>query len=105
MKRLILNSFAMLVLMTAILGLLYPLATTGLAQLLFPAQANGSLVSRDGKAVGSRLIGQSFTEPKYFWGRPSATSPMANNGASSTPSNQGPTNHALPDAAKHNIDA
>ena len=105
MKRLILNSFAMLVLMTAILGLLYPLATTGLAQLLFPAQANGSLVTRDGKAVGSSLIGQSFTEPKYFWGRPSATAPMANNGASSTPSNQGPSNPALTDAAKQRLDA
>src|ERR1051325_7992268 len=105
MKRLILNAAGLLVLMSALLGLLYPLAATGLAQLLFPAQANGSLVGKDGKPVGSRLIGQSFTEPKYFWGRPSATSPMANNGASSTPSNQGPTNHALTDAAKHNIDA
>ena len=105
MKRLMLNTVAMLVLMSAILGLLYPLATTGLAQLLFPAQANGSLVSKDGKAVGSRLIGQSFTEPKYFWGRPSATSPMANNGASSTPSQKGTTNPALTDAAKQRIDA
>ena len=105
MKRLILNSLAMLVLMSAILGLLYPLAATGLAQLLFPAQANGSLVTKDGKAVGSRLIGQSFTAPKYFWGRPSATTPMANNGAASTPSNQGPSNPALADAAQQRIDA
>jgi len=105
MKRLLLNSLAMLVLMSAILGLLYPLAATGLAQLLFPAQANGSLLSQDGKTMGSSLIGQSFTEPKYFWGRPSATAPMANNGASSTPSNLGPTNPALTDAAKQRIDA
>ena len=105
MKRLLLNSLAMLVLMSAILGLLYPLTTTGLAQLLFPAQANGSIVSKDGKAVGSSLIGQSFTEPKYFWGRPSATAPMANNGASSTPSNLGPSNPALTDAARQRIDA
>jgi len=105
MKRLILNAAGLLVLMSALLGLLYPLAATGLAQLLFPAQANGSLIAKDGKPVGSRLIGQSFTEPKYFWGRPSATAPMADNGASSTPSNQGPTNPALTDAAKQRIDA
>ena len=105
MKRLMLSSLAMLVLMTAILGVIYPLLATGLAQVLFPAQANGSLVMKDGKAIGSSLIGQSFTAPKYFWGRPSATSPMANNGTSSTGSNQGPTNPALTDAVKQRIDA
>lgn len=105
MFKLIRNAFVMLVLMTAITGVAYPLVSTGLAQVLFPTQANGSLVMKDGKAVGSSLIGQSFTEPKYFWGRPSATSPMANNGASSTGSNQGPTNPALTDAIKQRIDA
>ncbi|HEY9132506.1 MAG TPA: potassium-transporting ATPase subunit KdpC [Dyella sp.] len=95
----------MLLLMTLITGVIYPLVVTGAAQLLFPAKANGSLIERDGHAVGSHLIGQSFTDPKYFWGRPSATAPMANNGAASTPSNQGPTNPALTDAAKQRIDA
>jgi K+-transporting ATPase ATPase C chain len=105
MGKLIRNSLVMLLLMTVITGAAYPLVATGLAQVLFPAQANGSLVTKDGKAIGSSLIGQSFTEPKYFWGRPSATSPMANNGASSTGSNQGPTNPALTDAVKQRIDA
>lgn len=105
MSTLIRNSLVMLLLMTVITGAAYPLVATGLAQVLFPAQANGSLIAKDGQAVGSSLIGQSFTEPKYFWGRPSATSPMANNGASSTPSNQGPTNPALTDAVKQRIDA
>ncbi|MFC4763388.1 potassium-transporting ATPase subunit KdpC [Dyella koreensis] len=105
MSKLIRPALVMLVLMTVITGLLYPLVATGLAQVLFPAQANGSLIAKDGKPVGSSLIGQSFTEPKYFWGRPSATMPMANNGASSTGSNQGPTNPALTDAAKVRIDA
>jgi K+-transporting ATPase ATPase C chain len=91
--------------MSAILGVLYPLAATGLSQWLFPAQANGSLVTKGGRAVGSSLIGQSFTAPKYFWGRPSATAPMADNGASSAGSNLGPTNPALTDAVKQRIDA
>lgn len=105
MSKLIRPALVMLVLMTVITGLLYPLVATGLAQVLFPAQANGSLVAKDGKPVGSSLIGQSFTESKYFWGRPSATTPMANNGTSSTGSNQGPTNPALTDAVKARIDA
>jgi K+-transporting ATPase ATPase C chain len=105
MKRLMFNSIAMLALMSAILGVLYPLAATGLSQWLFPAQANGSLVTKGGRAVGSSLIGQSFTAPKYFWGRPSATAPMADNGASSAGSNLGPTNPALTDAVKQRIDA
>jgi K+-transporting ATPase ATPase C chain len=95
----------LLVLMTVITGVLYPLAATGLAQLIFPHQANGSLVSKDGKPVGSSLIGQSFTDPKYFWGRPSATTPQAYNGVSSGGSNLGPTNPALTDAAKQRIAA
>lgn len=105
MLKLIRNAVVMLLLMTAVTGAAYPLVATGLAQVLFPAQANGSLVMKDGKAVGSSLIGQSFTEPRYFWGRPSTTAPMANNGASSTGSNQGPTNPALTDAVKQRIDA
>ena len=95
----------MLLLMTLITGVVYPLVVTGAAQLLFPAKANGSLIERDGHAVGSYLIGQSFTDPKYFGVRQSATAPRANNGAASTPSNQGPTNPALTDAAKQRIDA
>jgi K+-transporting ATPase ATPase C chain len=105
MIRLLRNAAMLLVLMTAITGIAYPLLVTGLAQVLFPSQANGSLIVKDGKPVGSALIGQSFTDPKYFWGRPSATSPQANNGISSGGSNLGPTNPALTDAAKQRIDA
>jgi K+-transporting ATPase ATPase C chain len=72
---------------------------------LFPSQANGSLIQKDGKPIGSTLIGQAFVDPKYFWGRPSATAPQPNNGESSGGSNQGPTNPALTDAVKQRIDA
>lgn len=85
-------------------GLAYPLVSTGLGQALFPAQANGSLIEKDGKIVGSRLIGQSFTSEKYFWGRPSATAPMAYNGAGSSGANLGPTNPAQLDAVKANVE-
>jgi len=105
MSKLLRNALTMLVLMTVITGVIYPLAVTGLAQVLFPSQANGSLVVKDGKPVGSTLIGQSFDDPKYFWGRPSATTPQPNNGASSNGSNLGPTNPALTDAVKQRIDA
>ncbi|MFU2002326.1 potassium-transporting ATPase subunit C, partial [Bordetella avium] len=84
--------------LSLITGLLYPFVTTGLAQLLFPSQAAGSLIERNGKIVGSQLIGQHFSEPRYFWGRPSATAPMAYNGVSSGGSNLGPTNPALAEA-------
>jgi K+-transporting ATPase ATPase C chain len=105
MTKLLRNAVLLLLLMTVITGVLYPLAATGLAQLVFPRQANGSLIVKDGKLVGSVLIGQSFTDPKYFWGRPSATTPQANNGINSGGSNLGPTNPALTDAVKQRIAA
>ena len=105
MSRLLRNAVGMLLLMTVIAGIAYPLVVTGVAQVLFPSQANGSLIVKDGRPIGSTLIGQSFTEPKYFWGRPSATAPQANNGAGSNGSNLGPTNPALTDAVKLRIDA
>jgi len=95
----------MLLLMTLITGVLYPLVATGLAQVIFPGQANGSLIVKNGKPIGSTLIGQSFTDARYFWGRPSATTPNPNNAASSSGSNTGPTNPALVDAVKQRIDA
>ena len=105
MTRLLRNAAMLLLLMTAITGVLYPLVATGLAQLVFPRQANGSLIVKDGKPIGSVLIGQSFTDPKYFWGRPSATTPQADNGVNSGGSNLGPTNPALTDAVKQRIAA
>jgi K+-transporting ATPase ATPase C chain len=105
MGRLIRNAISMLLVMTVITGLLYPLIATGVAQALFPHQANGSLIVRDGKPIGSALIGQSFDDPRYFWGRPSATSPQPDNGTASNGSNLGPTNPALHDAVKQRIDA
>lgn len=93
---------SLLVLMTVLCGLAYPLAITGIARLLFPARAEGSLIHKDGKLIGSRLIGQSFTDPKYFWGRPSATAPQPYNAAASTGSNMGPLNPALIDQVKAN---
>lgn len=95
---------------TVITGFAYPLLVTGIAQAAFPHQANGSILEKDGKAVGSSLVGQPFDDPKYFWGRLSATSdsngkPLAYNGAASTGSNLGPTNPALVDEVKARIDA
>lgn len=91
--------------LTLITGFLYPLVVTGIAQVLFPRQANGSLIINDGKPVGSSLIGQPFDAPKYFWGRPSATSPFPYNAAASSGSNLGPTNDALIKAVQARIDA
>jgi K+-transporting ATPase ATPase C chain len=91
--------------LTLICGVLYPMAVTGIGAAAFPSQASGSIVEAGGKPVGSMLIGQSFTSPKYFWGRPSATAPMANNAAGSSGSNQGPLNPALVDAVKGRIEA
>ncbi|MEN0036722.1 MAG: potassium-transporting ATPase subunit KdpC [Cellvibrio sp.] len=93
-------ALAVFFLLTVLCGLLYPLLVTGIGKVAFPAQAYGSLVLRDGKPVGSALIGQSFTSPQYFWGRPSATGPMANNAGASSGSNQGPLNPALIDNVK-----
>jgi len=97
------TSVMTILLFTVLTGLIYPLLVTGLAQLLFPGKANGSILTKNGKAVGSELIGQPFSDPKYFWGRPSATSPFAYNAASSTGSNYGPLNPALMDGAKKRI--
>lgn len=95
----------LLLLLSVITGLIYPLVTTGLAQLLFPAQANGSLLQVDGKLRGSALIGQNFTRPGYFWGRPSATSDSPYNALASSGSNLSGTNPALDDAVKQRVAA
>jgi potassium-transporting ATPase KdpC subunit len=95
MKEQIRPALTMLLILTVLTGFVYPLAVTGLAQLFFPDQANGSLIVREGKVAGSRLIGQYFDKPEYFWSRPSATSPFPYNAAASGGSNLGPTNPAL----------
>ncbi|MGO4579902.1 potassium-transporting ATPase subunit KdpC [Cupriavidus sp. 2TAF22] len=91
--------------LSVVTGLLYPGVITGLSRAVFPHQAAGSLIVKDGKAVGSELIGQPFSDPKYFWGRLSATAPMPYNGAASSGSNLGPSNPALTDAARGRIEA
>ncbi|QYY30573.1 potassium-transporting ATPase subunit KdpC [Cupriavidus pinatubonensis] len=93
------------VVLSLVTGLLYPGVITAVSKAVFPEQAAGSLIVRDGKAVGSSLIGQSFSDPKYFWGRLSATAPMPYNAGASAGSNLGPTNPALTDAARARIDA
>jgi K+-transporting ATPase ATPase C chain len=105
MKTLIRPALTLFVLLSIITGLIYPLLVTGIGQALFPAQAAGSLIERDGKWVGSRLIGQNFTDPKYFWGRPSATGPYPNNAAASSGSNLGPLNPALKGAVESRVQA
>ena len=95
----------MLIVLTILTGLIYPFVVTGIAQVVFPYRANGSLIQRDGKAVGSDLIGQPFSGAKYFWSRPSATSPYPYNAAASSGSNQGPTNPALTDAVTARVKA
>lgn len=94
-----------LILFTLITGVAYPLLVTGIAQVAFPFQANGSLIVKDGKVVGSALIGQPFDDPKYFWGRPSATSPFGYNAAASSGSNLSPTNPALVTAVQGRVEA
>jgi K+-transporting ATPase ATPase C chain len=94
-----------LLVLTAVTGVAYPLLVTGIAQLVWPSEANGSLIERDGKVLGSALIGQPFSAPKYFWSRPSATAPVPYNAGASSGSNQGPLNPALADAVKARIEA
>ena len=91
--------------LTVITGAIYPGVVTLIGRMFFTAAASGSLIQRDGKAVGSSLLGQPFSSPKYFWSRPSATSPYPYNGAASTGSNQGPTNPALESAVRDRIAA
>jgi K+-transporting ATPase ATPase C chain len=95
----------MLVALTVVTGVAYPLLTWGIAQLAFRDAANGSLVLRDGKVAASRLVGQPFSDPRHFWGRPSATSPQPYNGGASSGSNLGPRNPALADAGAERLKA
>jgi K+-transporting ATPase ATPase C chain len=94
-----------MLLMTVLTGIVYPLLVTAVSQIGMPERANGSLIVREGKPVGSVLIGQPFGDPKHFWSRPSATSPYPYNAASSSGSNQGPLNPALTDAVATRIKA
>jgi len=105
MKSLLRPAISLFVLLSVATGIVYPLLVTGVAKVVFPDQAAGSLIVKDGKPVGSKLIGQNFTDPKYFWGRPSATGPMPYNASASSGSNQGPLNPALVDAVKGRIAA
>ena len=101
----LLPALRMLIILSVLTGVAYPLLVTGVAQLAFPRTANGSLVPSNGRVVGSELIGQPFDDPKYFWSRPSATSPQPYNGMASSGSNQGARNPALADAVKDRIKA
>jgi K+-transporting ATPase ATPase C chain len=98
-------AIVVLVLLSAVTGLAYPALVTVIARVVFPTQATGSLIVRNGKVMGSRLIGQPFDDPKYFWGRPSATGPFPYNGASSSGSNLGPTNLDLTTAVAQRVEA
>ena len=98
-------AIVLFILLSIITGIAYPLATTVLGKWLLPAQVNGSLIEKNGKLIGSALIGQNFTEPQYFWGRPSATGPYPNNAAASSGSNLGPLNPTLADAVKARVAA
>lgn len=104
-RELLRPALALFVLLSVLTGALYPLVVTGVARALFPAAATGSIITRDGRPVGSSLIGQSFTAPRYFWSRPSATTPQPYNGTASNASNLGPLNPALLDAVKARIAA
>lgn len=105
MRSQIRPAIVILAIFTLLTGILYPLVITGIAQLIFPHQANGSLIDQNGQAVGSALIGQSFDDPRYFWGRLSATSPYPYNASASTGSNLGPSNPALTEEVKARIAA
>lgn len=95
MKQYLRPAATLLILFTALLGVAYPVAITGISHAVFAAQAEGSLLRQDGHLIGSRLIGQAFSDPKYFWGRPSATAPQPYNAAASGGSNLGPSNPLL----------
>lgn len=103
MKNILRPALVLFFVLTLLTGVVYPLLVTGLAQTLFPSQAHGSLILRDGKAVGSTLIGQSFSDPAHFWSRPSATGPMSHNAAASGGSNLGPLNPALMEVVKSRV--
>ncbi|GJH07997.1 potassium-transporting ATPase subunit KdpC [Caballeronia novacaledonica] len=105
MKTILRPAIVLFVALTVLTGLVYPAVVTAIGQAAFPHQANGSLIERDGKAVGSEIIGQQFDAPQYFWGRLSATTPNPYNAGSSSGSNLGPTNPALADEIKGRIDA
>lgn len=105
MKALLRPALSLFIALSLITGIAYPLAVTALARLAFPEAASGSLIVKDGKAVGSRLIGQNFTDPGHFWGRPSASSPMPYNASASGGSNLGPLNPALVEAVQARIAA
>jgi K+-transporting ATPase ATPase C chain len=105
MNKILRPAVVLFAVLSAITGIVYPLTVTGIAKAVFPAQAAGSLIEVQGKAVGSALIGQNFSDPKNFWGRPSATTPDANNASASGGSNLGPLNPALIDAVRGRIAA
>jgi potassium-transporting ATPase KdpC subunit len=105
MKEHLRPALTLLVAFTAVTGLAYPALVTGIAQLVMPAKSDGSMIVKDGKAVGSALIGQPFSDPKHFWSRASGTSPYPYNAASSSGTNQGPTNPALVEAVSGRIKA
>jgi len=105
MKDILRPALVFFLVLTLLTGVVYPLVVTGVAQVLFPTQAAGSLILREGKPIGSTLIGQNFSDPKHFWGRASATGPMAYNASASSGSNQGPLNPALVDAVKSRVEA
>ena len=105
MKTTFRPALSLFVFLTLLTGLAYPLLVTGMAQWFFPEQAAGSLIKHDGQWIGSHLIGQSFNDPKYFWGRPSATAPMPYNAAGSGGSNLGPLNPALVEAVNARVAA
>ncbi|WP_367848037.1 potassium-transporting ATPase subunit KdpC [Rhodoferax sp. WC2427] len=105
MNAILRPTLAVFTALTLLTGVVYPLVVTGVGQAAFPKEAAGSLILRDGKPVGSGLIGQNFSDPRHFWGRPSATGPQPYNAAASSGSNQGPLNPALTDAVKGRIQA
>lgn len=105
MRTILRPCLGIFVALTVVTGVAYPMLVTGIGQIVFPARAAGSVIERDGRAVGSSLLGQSFASAKYFWGRPSATAPQPYNGAASTGSNQSPTNPALSEAVASRVAA